>query len=68
MARWDTLDDPDGAFEILKDWMEAQPSGAEGRRQMPNFNLSDEEIRNLSDFLLWVNTIDTQGWPPTDAG
>ncbi|WP_456388072.1 c-type cytochrome [Profundibacter sp.] len=68
MARWDTLDDPDGAFDMLKAWMESQPSGIEGRRQMPQFNLSDEEIRNLSDFLMWVNTIDTQGWPPTDAG
>lgn len=68
MARWDTQDDPEEAFEILKGWMDAQPSGVEGRRQMPNFNLTDEEVRNLSDFLLWVNTIDTQGWPPNDAG
>jgi len=68
MARWGMLDDPDGAYDALKGWMEAMPTGIEGRRQMPQFNLSDEEIRNLSDFLLWTNTIDTQGWPPTDAG
>jgi nitric oxide reductase subunit C len=68
MERWGVLDDPEGAFETLKGWMEAQPTGIEGRRQMPNFNLSDEEIRNLSDFLLWTNTIDTQDWPPNDAG
>ena len=68
MTRWGTEDDPEGAFDMLKSWMEAQPSGIEGRRQMPQFNLSDEDIRNLSDFLLWVNTIDTQGWPPNDAG
>ena len=68
MTRWDTQDDPDGAFEMLKAWMDSQPSGIEGRRQMPQFNLNDEEIRNLSDFLLWVDTIDTQGWPPNDAG
>jgi nitric oxide reductase subunit C len=62
------MDDPDDAFETLKGWMESQPSGIRGRRQMPNFNLTDEEIRNLSDFLIWTNTIDTQGWPPNDAG
>lgn len=68
MQRWGVLDDPDAAFETLKGWMEAQPTGIEGRRQMPQFNLSDEEIRNLTDFLLWTNRIKTQGWPPNDAG
>ncbi len=68
MTRWGVQDDPEGAFDTLKAWMEAQPSGIEGRRQMPQFNLSDEEIRNLADFLLWTGRIDTQGWPPNDAG
>lgn len=68
MKRWGVQDDPDAAFEVLKSWMESQPTGIEGRRQMPQFNLSDEEIRNLADFLLWTGTIDTQGWPPNDAG
>lgn len=68
MTRWGVIDDPDDAFETLKAWMEAMPTGIEGRRQMPNFNLTQEEIRNLSDFLIWTNTIDTQGWPPNDAG
>ncbi|MCE8519097.1 cytochrome c [Ruegeria pomeroyi] len=68
MTRWGVQDDPDAAFEMLKGWMEAQPTGIEGRRQMPRFDLSDTEMRNLSDFLLWTNTIDTQGWPPNDAG
>ncbi len=68
MTRWDVQDDPEAAFEVLKGWMDSQPSGIEGRRQMPNFNLSDEEVRNLADFFLWINTIDTQDWPPNDAG
>ncbi len=68
MTRWGVQDDPELAFETLKGWMESQPTGIEGRRQMPRFNLSDEEIRQLADFLLWTNTIDTQGWPPNDAG
>lgn len=68
MIRWGVDDNPDDAFDALKGWMEAQPTGIEGRRQMPNFNLTDEEIRALSDFLLWTGTIDTQGWPPNEAG
>ena len=67
-TRWGVYDDPDAAFEVLKGWMEAQPSGAEGRRQMPRFALSDEEIRGLSEFLRWADHMDTQNWPPNDAG
>ena len=26
------------------------------------------DLAELADFLQWVNTIDTQGWPPNDAG
>lgn len=68
MARWGVEDDPEAAFETLKAWMEGQPTGIEGRRQMPRFDLSDAEMRELTDFLLWVGTIDAQGWPPNDAG
>jgi len=68
MTRWGVQDDPVAAAEMLKGWMGSMPSGIEGRRQMPQFNLTDENYRNLADFLLWTNKIDTQGWPPTDAG
>ncbi|SHJ74293.1 nitric oxide reductase, NorC subunit apoprotein [Shimia gijangensis] len=68
MTRWDVQDDPEAAFEVLKGWMDSQPTGIEGRRQMPQFNLTDEEVRHLADFFLWINTIDTQDWPPNDAG
>ena len=68
MARWGVQDDPQAAFEALKGWMDAMPTGIEGRRQMPNFGLTDEEYRNLADFLIWTNRINTQNWPPNDAG
>lgn len=68
MTRWAVQDDPEAAFEVLKGWMETQPSGIEGRRQMPNFKLTDEEIRDLAEFLRWADQTDTQGWPPNDAG
>lgn len=68
MKRWGVQNDPVAATEALKGWMSAMPSGTPGRRQMPHFNLTDEEFRNLADFLLWTNTIRTQNWPPNDAG
>lgn len=68
MTRWGVADDPDAAYDTLKGWMEAMPTGIEGRRQMPSFPLTDEEYRALSDFLLWTNSVDMQGWPPNDAG
>ncbi len=68
MARWDVLDDPEGAAEALGGWMETQPSGVEGRRQMPYFKLTEEETRALAEFLRWAGHTDLQGWPPNDAG
>lgn len=68
MTRWGVVDKPDDAFSTLKGWIEAQPSRVPGRRQMPRFNLSDEEIRDLSNFLIWADKTDTKGWPPNDAG
>ncbi len=68
MTRWGVLDDPEAAFEALKGWMEAQPTGIEGRRQMPFFELTEEETRGLAEFLRWADQTDTQGWPPNDAG
>ena len=68
MARWGVEDDPEAAFEVLDGWMKPQPTGVEGRRQMPFFDLTEEETRRQADFFLWVNGVDTQGWPPNDAG
>jgi nitric oxide reductase subunit C len=68
MTRWGVVDSPEDAFQALKGWMEGQPSGIAGRRQMPRFHLSDEEIRGLADFLIWTDKTDTQGWPPKDSG
>ncbi|AEV39055.1 Nitric oxide reductase subunit C [Pseudovibrio sp. FO-BEG1] len=68
MTRWGVLDDPDDAAETLGSWMESQPSGIEGRRQMPYFKLTEEEVRGLSEFLRWADKTNTQDWPPNDAG
>lgn len=67
-VRYGGKDDPEGARDMLKAWMQAQPSGIEGRRQMPQFNLTDQELDELVDFLKWTSEIDTQNWPPNEAG
>lgn len=66
--RYGGVDDPEGARETLKAWMAAQPTGAEGRRQMPQFNLTEQELDDLADFLEWTSRIMTQDWPPNEAG
>ena len=57
-----------GGSAFIKAWIKAQPTGVAHRRQMPQFNLTDDEYRQLADFLLWTNTIRAQDWPPNDAG
>lgn len=68
MTRWGVVDKPEDAFQTLKSWIEAMPTNVEGRRQMPRFHLTDEEIRDLANFLIWADKTDLQGWPPNDAG
>ncbi|MDH6268191.1 nitric oxide reductase subunit C [Rhizobium sp. SG_E_25_P2] len=61
-------DDVETTRETFKAWMAAQPSGIEGRRQMPQFHLNDQELNDLSEFLRWTSKIKTQKWPPNEAG
>lgn len=59
--------DPDTAEAALKAWFEAQPTGVEGRHQMPQFHLTDGQMHDLIAFLRWTSGVDTQGWPPAPA-
>lgn len=67
-VRYGGKKDPAGAKEAIKAWMKAQPSHTPGRRQMPQFNLTDQELTDLANFLEWTSKIDTQGWPAKDSG
>ncbi len=58
----------DGGKEFIKSWIAAMPTGAKGRRQMPAFDLSEEELDAVAEFLKWTNRIDTAGWPPNIEG
>ena len=52
----------------MQGWMAAQPLNEPNRRKMPQFNLSSEEVDNLSDFLIWTSRVDANDWPPTIEG
>ncbi len=54
--------------DFIKVWIKAQPTGAPGRRQMPNFNFSDAQLDDLVEFLKWTNGINTEKWPPNIEG
>ncbi|MBI2091888.1 MAG: c-type cytochrome [Deltaproteobacteria bacterium] len=36
-------------------------------RKMPNQNVSDAEIANLTSFLKWISEINNNDWPPQDS-
>ena len=42
--------------------------GVPGRRSMPQFNLSDEELNAVAEFLKWTSEIDNNDWPPNIEG
>ncbi|MFP5383444.1 MAG: c-type cytochrome [Gammaproteobacteria bacterium] len=54
--------------EFIKMWMKMQPSGAPGRRQMPQFHLNDQQLEDLVEFLKYTNGINTNNWPPNIEG
>jgi len=54
--------------EFIKAWIKLQPTGAPGRRQMPQFNLNDQELDDMVAFLKWTSEINTQNWPPNIEG
>ncbi|MDE3175370.1 MAG: cytochrome c [Pseudomonadota bacterium] len=66
-VRWGGDKDPAGAKEAIKGWMKGQPTGIPGRRQMPQFNLNDQQLDDLAEFLAWASRTDRQGWPPRKA-
>ena len=52
----------------MQGWMAAQPLAVPDRRKMPQFNLTNEEVDALSDFLIWTSKVNTNEWPPTIEG
>ena len=54
--------------EFIKAWVKSQPTKAPGRRQMPQFNLNDQELDDVIAFLKFTGEINTANWPPNIEG
>lgn len=54
--------------DFIKAWIQAQPTGTPGRRQMPQFHLSDKELDDLVAFLKYTSEINSAKWPPNIEG
>lgn len=53
----------------IKGFIKSRPKdGIPGRRSMPQFNFSDEELDAIAEFLKYASEIDTAGWPPNKEG
>ncbi|MCE5181412.1 MAG: cytochrome c [Betaproteobacteria bacterium] len=54
--------------EFVKSWIKSMPTKVPGRRQMPQFNLTDQELDDMVAFLKWTGEINTSKWPPNIEG
>lgn len=54
--------------DFIKAWMKAQPTGAPGRRQMPQFHLNDQQLDDIVNFLKYTGEVNTNKWPPNIEG
>lgn len=54
--------------EFIKAWIKSQPTGAPGRRQMPQFNFSEDDLDAIVAFLKYMSEINTNNWPPNVEG
>ncbi len=55
--------------EAIIAFIKSRPvEGIPNRRSMPQFNLSDEELEGIAEFLKWTSEIDDSNWPPNIQG
>ncbi len=57
-----------GREGIMAFIMSRPKDGVPGRRSMPQFNFTQEELEALADFLKYVSEINTADWPPNIQG
>ena len=58
-----------GSKEAIKGFIAGRPKdGIPGRRSMPQFNFTDEELEAIAEFLKYSSEIDTENWPPNIQG
>ena len=58
-----------GSKEAIAAFIKGRPAeGIPGRRSMPQFNFTDEELAAIAEFLKYVSEINTANWPPNVQG
>ena len=58
-----------GSTDAIKAFISSRPKdGIPGRRSMPQFNLSEEELTAIAEFLKYVSGINSANWPPSKQG
>ncbi len=58
-----------GGKDGIKGFIKSRPAeGIPGRRSMPQFNFSDEELDAIAEFLKYVSGINSANWPPNIQG
>jgi nitric oxide reductase subunit C len=55
--------------EAIKAFIQSRPAnGIPGRRSMPQFNFSGEDLDAIAEFLKYSSEINTAKWPPNVQG
>lgn len=55
--------------DAIKEFIRSRPKdGIPGRRSMPQFNFSEEELEAVAQFLKYASGINTNNWPPNIQG
>ena len=55
--------------DAIMGFIKSRPKdGIPGRRSMPQFNFSDEDLSAIAEFLIYSSKINTAGWPPNIQG
>jgi nitric oxide reductase subunit C len=58
-----------GSTEAVKAFIQGRPAeGIPGRRSMPQFNFTDQQLDDIAAFLKYVSEIDAAKWPPNIQG
>ena len=58
-----------GGKDGIKGFIMSRPKdGIPGRRSMPQFNFSDEQLDAIAEFLKYVSEINDANWPPNIQG
>jgi len=58
----------EGFNAFMQIWMAMKPLQVPDRRKMPQFNLTEQEVDDLAEFLKWTSKINDANWPPNIEG